>query len=113
MVKQAARYMLLSALALAAGCGPERSDSIAAVTIEVTCDSSADCPSGFECAADVDHGPPTALCESADPAATCPAGYETKSLYGQVFCKPPASNATHGSRAGRTADAVHHRRAGL
>jgi len=113
MVKHAARYMLLSALALAVGCGSERSSSIAAVTIEVPCGSSADCPSGFECTADVEHGPPTALCESADPEATCPAGYETKSLYGQVFCKPPGSVAPHGSRAGRSAEAIQHHRAGL
>src|SRR3954466_6941280 len=82
MVKQAVRYMLLSALALAA-CGPEHNDSIAMVTIEATCGSTPDCPSGFECTADVEHGPPTALCESRDPEATCPAGYDTKVLYGQ------------------------------
>jgi hypothetical protein len=109
MLKQAVRYMLLSALALAAGCGPEQNDSIATVTIEAACGSTADCPSGFECTADIEHGPPTALCESRDPEATCPVGYETKVLYGQVFCKTPAPIAT-GARAGR-ADTRH--RAGL
>lgn len=103
MVKQAVRYMWLAALALAA-CGPERSDSFAAVTIEVTCGSSADCPGGFECNADIEHGPPTALCESADPTASCPAGYEIKIRYGQIFCKPPAPLATYG--ASRTAEAA-------
>jgi hypothetical protein len=100
MVKQAVRYMWLSAMALAAGCGPERNDSIATVTIEATCGSTADCPSGFECTADVEHGPPTALCESRDAEASCPAGYDTKVLYGQIFCKPPAPIAT-GAQAGR------------
>jgi hypothetical protein len=113
MVKHAVRYMLLSALAVAAGCSSQRSGSIAAVTIEATCGSSADCPSGFECTADVEHGPPTALCESADAEATCPAGYEIKERFGQVFCKPPEPITTHGSRASRSADAVHRRRADL
>ena len=93
MVKPAVRYMLLSALALAAACGPDR-DSIATVTIEATCTSTAECPSGFECMADVEHGPPTALCESRDPEATCPVGYSTKVLYGQVFCRPPGPVAS-------------------
>jgi hypothetical protein len=93
MVKHAVRSLLLSALAFAAGCSLGHSDAISAVTIEVTCGSTAECPSGFECTADIEHGPPTALCESQDPAATCPAGYETKVLYGQMFCKPPASVA--------------------
>jgi hypothetical protein len=98
MVKQAVRYMLLSALAVAASCGPERNDSIATVTIEATCNSTAECPSGFECTAEVEHGPPTALCESRDPEATCPAGYDSKVLYGQIFCKPAAPVAS-GTRA--------------
>lgn len=110
MVKHAVRSLLLSALTFAAGCSPAHSDSISAVTIEVTCGSTADCPSGFECTADIEHGPPTALCESQDPAATCPAGYETKVMYGQIFCKPPAPVAT-GARAGRTD--VHRQHAGL
>lgn len=98
MVKQAIRYMLLSALALGAGCGPEHNDSIATVTIEATCGTTADCPTGFECTADIEHGPPTALCESREPDAACPAGYETKVLYGQMFCKLPGTVAAHGVR---------------
>jgi hypothetical protein len=110
MLKQAARYMLLSALALAVGCGSERNDSIATVTIEAACGSTADCPGGFECTADVEHGPPTALCESREPDAICPPGYETKVLYGQMFCKLPGPVAD-GARA-RRADAER-RTAGL
>ncbi|HEX8113596.1 MAG TPA: hypothetical protein VF516_37955 [Kofleriaceae bacterium] len=110
MVKHAVRYMWFSALAFAAGCSPAHSDSISAVTIEVTCGSTADCPSGFECNADIEHGPPTALCESQDPSATCPSGYETKVMYGQIFCKPPAPVAA-GARAGRTS--AHRHTAGL
>jgi hypothetical protein len=51
--------------------------------------------------ADVEHGPPTALCESRDPEAACPAGYDTKVLYGQIFCRPPAPVAA-GAQAARS-----------
>ena len=108
MVKQAVRNMLLSALALAAGCGPDRNDSIATVTIETTCGSTADCPGGFECTEDVEHGPPTALCESRDAEATCPAGYETKVLYGQIFCRLPAPVAAGGTPGSRSDAYRHH-----
>lgn len=107
MQKHAVRSLWLLTLVFAVGCSLGRSDSISAVTIEATCGSTADCPSGFECTTDLEHGPPTALCESQDPATTCPAGYETKALYGQVFCKPPAPIAA-GAPVGRTL-----RRAGL
>ena len=115
MVKQA--VLLLSALAFATACDSGRSGTIAAVTIEVPCGSSAECPTGFECTADIEHGPPTALCESTDPTASCPAGYEIKALYGQIFCRPPApiaaQGAAQGARAGRAGDAAHRRHAGL
>jgi hypothetical protein len=111
MVKQA--VLLLSALIFAAACGAERSGTITAVTIEATCSSTAECPAGFECTADIEHGPPTALCESADPDARCPAGYETKALYGQIFCRPPAPIAAQGARAGQPGEATHSRHAGL
>jgi hypothetical protein len=79
----------LLALVGATGCEPGRGSTIAAVTIEARCGSSADCPRGFECTLDEEHGPPTALCESVDPDASCPAGYDTKVVYGQTFCKLP------------------------
>jgi hypothetical protein len=81
-------FALLSALVGASGCEPGRSP-FATVTIEARCGSSTDCPRGFECMLDEEHGPPTALCESVDPDATCPPGYDTKVVYGQTFCKVP------------------------
>jgi hypothetical protein len=99
MIRRAIRLgVLLSALA-AAACGAERDDNTARVTIDVRCDSNADCPSGFACESEAEHGPPTTMCES-DAAITCPPGYETKIGYGQTFCRPSGNvgaRASHGS----------------
>lgn len=101
MIRQAIRLgVLLSALVAAAACGAERDDNTARVTIDVRCDSNADCPNGFECESEAEHGPPTTMCESADAAVTCPPGYETKIGFGQTFCRPSGNvgaRTSHGS----------------
>ena len=107
MVKHAVRCLLLSGLIAAAGCGADGNDAPPSVTIDVRCGSSADCPSGFACSADVEHGPPITLCESSDPAASCPAGFEVKVIYGQTLCKPPVS-VVRAPRAGHPSER-HHR----
>ena len=113
MVKQAVRRCLfLSGLAFATACGPDGSDHTASVTIDVRCGSSADCPTGFVCTSEVEHGPPTTLCESSDPALTCPAGYETKVMYGQTFCKPPRSITAHSPKPDLPSDGGHRLHAG-
>jgi Cys-rich repeat protein len=61
------------------------------MTIDIRCGSNADCPSGFTCEADVEHGPPTTMCESFDVSVSCPEDYETQIGYGQTFCKPYGS----------------------
>jgi len=105
------RCLFVAGFVLAAGCGFERSDGVSSVTIEVQCGSSADCPVGFACNTDLEHGPPAALCESDDPDASCPAGFETKVIYGQTFCKSPASATARAPRLGRAFAGRH--RAGL
>jgi len=60
------------------------------VTIDMRCGSNADCPARFTCEADVDHGPPTTMCESSDPRASCPLGFDTKVGHSQTFCTPHA-----------------------
>jgi len=110
MVKHVARCLLLSGLMTAAGCGSDGSEAPPSVTIDVRCDSSADCPSGFACSTDVEHGPPITLCESPDPAASCPSGFETKVMYGLTVCKPPVSpvSVVRAPRAGHPSE--RHRR---
>lgn len=90
MVTHAVRMsVLLSGLLLATACG-EGADAVR-VTIDMRCGANASCPAGFACTAETEHGPPTTLCESSDPTATCPPGYDTTVGYGQTFCRPHAS----------------------
>ncbi|HEY6174815.1 MAG TPA: hypothetical protein VIX73_10240 [Kofleriaceae bacterium] len=109
-VLQAIRRCLLAAglLSLAA-CGLGRSEPVPSVTIEMQCVSSLDCPTGFECLQDGEHGPPVRLCESTDPSATCPEGFDTKVMYGQTFCRPPSPIMVSSPRSGPG----HRRSAGL
>jgi Cys-rich repeat protein len=88
MGKRLVQLSVLCAAVLAAACSPAHDDDTARVTIDVRCATSADCPSGFVCEAETEHGPPTTMCESNDPAATCPREYETRVGYGQIFCVP-------------------------
>lgn len=103
MIQRALFSLLLLAAASAAGCS---GDALPSVTIDIRCGSSADCPSGFACNSDVEHGPPITLCESSDPAASCPPGFDTKTMYGQTLCKPPLSNV-HQPRASRIEPSRH------
>jgi hypothetical protein len=109
-ILQAIRRSLfaLGLLSLAA-CGLSRSDPVPTVTIEQQCASSVDCPTDFQCLQDSEHGPPVRLCESTDPAASCPEGYETKVMYGQTFCRPPTPVMVRSPRTGTG----HHRSSGL
>jgi hypothetical protein len=88
----------LLALVTVGACGSDRDDT-ARVTIDMRCGSTADCPTGFVCEADVEHGPPTTMCESFDAQLSCPSGYETQIGYGQTFCKPSTSLALPGEAA--------------
>jgi len=95
---------VLAGVVLATACGAER-DTTARVTIDVRCGSNADCPAGFACEAEAEHGPPTTMCESTDAEVSCPAGYETKIGYGQTFCRPlgnAGARTNHGSMASST-----------
>lgn len=79
---------LLVAVGVANACGPGRDEYTARVTIDMRCSSSADCPRGFQCLLETEHGPPTTLCESDDPTSTCPNGFVTRVGYSQLFCLP-------------------------
>ena len=82
----------LSLVALVAvvcvACDAERDDNTARVTIDMRCASNTDCPTGFECDVETEHGAPISTCQSTDATMECPRGYETHIGYGQTFCKP-------------------------
>jgi hypothetical protein len=116
MGKQAAWLIaLLVGSLFAPACDPVGTDTLASVTIDMRCGSTTDCPNGFSCVTDDEHGPPTTMCESTDPAATCPSGYDIKVGHAQTFCMPRAAAGVHNrrgsqasnernSRAGRVSD---------
>lgn len=91
--------MLIATWLLECGCGSDGADTIANATIDMRCHIDADCPARYECVSEIDHGPPTTLCESQDPEAACPAGFEVRRAYGQLFCTIPARGARHPSYA--------------
>jgi hypothetical protein len=85
-------------------------DNAERMTIDIRCSSNADCPVGFTCEADAEHGPPTTMCESFDDASViCPAGYETHVGYGQTFCKPDGSISSRTGHSPRYVTARGHR----
>ena len=111
MVKQVVRISALLAGWMFAACSGGPDDDIARVTIDVRCSSNADCPRGFACEADAEHGPPTTMCQSSDPGLSCPRGFDTHVGYSQTFCKLhvgvgsrkalPSSIPVRGHRASR------------
>jgi hypothetical protein len=97
--------LLVGGLAFAAACSPGGSE-VARVTIDMRCGSNRDCPSGFRCESEAEHGPPITLCESSDPDLTCPPGFDTKVGFGQTFCKPRSRAGARSSHA-TTSSAMH------
>lgn len=88
-----------------------------AVVLDVRCAADAECPSGFECETETEHGVEASYCVSHDEdivaAGACPAGYELEEEHGGTFCKPhggsggsdDTSSSGSGSGASCSADA--------
>ena len=91
MLKNLSRLStLLSALALSA-CAADglQSGSGTGAIIDVPCAEGPECPAGFECEVEEEHGVVSSFCqadEDADPG--CPPGYELEIEHGQAFCQP-------------------------
>jgi hypothetical protein len=108
MFRRFAQLSVLCAAVLAAACSASRDENPARITIDVRCATSADCPHGFNCESEAEHGPPTTMCESDDPAASCPRDYDTRVGYGQIFCIPRLGVQAHNSAAmSRSTRALH------
>jgi hypothetical protein len=102
MVERALQLSIFVAgLLLATGCAGDETDGVT-VTVDMRCGTTASCPAGFECTAETEHFPPTTLCESRDPAAICPPGFDTRAGYGQTFCTPQPRGRTSRAEASST-----------
>lgn len=61
------------------------------VVLDVRCAADAECPAGFQCETEVEHGTESSYCVSDDDQGTsngqCPAGYELETEHAETFCK--------------------------
>ena len=90
---------LISALALSA-CATDTLDSDrgAGTIIDVPCAEGPECPAGFECEVEEEHGVVTSYCKShEDTDPGCPSGYELEIEHGQAFCKPHGGDDDDGN----------------
>ncbi len=95
--------LLLSTLAFSTGCtDPGTGTASDRVIIQQACAANADCPSGFECEIEAEHGVTTSFCQSDDEHSdgTCPAGFELEVEHGQSFCRPDGSGGGSGGGSG-------------
>lgn len=97
---------VFSALALSA-CASDALDSGsgAGTIIDVACAEGPECPAGFECEVEEEHGVVTSYCKShedGDPG--CPPGYELEIEHGQAFCKPHGGDDDAGNGGDDTGD---------
>lgn len=78
--------------------GASRSDR---VVLDVRCNADTDCPAGFECEVEDEHGVSTSYCKSHQSSSSgstsgstgtgtspCPPGFEQETEHGGIFCKP-------------------------
>lgn len=93
--------LLASTLVLSA-CTEDTTSTLDRAIIQTACAADADCPAGFECEIEVEHGTTASFCQaSEDSDGSCPAGYELEVEHGQAFCKPHGgSGGGSGSGAG-------------
>lgn len=97
---------LLSALAITACTEPGTGTAAGRVIIDQPCAADTDCPSGFECEIEDEHGVTTSFCvshdgpEDEDGDGVCPAGYELELEHGQAYCKPHGGDDGSGGGSG-------------
>lgn len=88
MIKNAIRFSVFLSMMCAAACTTSETSTTGRLTIQMSCGQDADCPAGFSCELEVEHGVTTSVCRSDDSSdATCPPGYELEIEHGEAFCK--------------------------
>jgi len=83
----------LSALLAACTVGEDGTGaSSQAVVLDERCAVDGDCPTGFQCETESEHGTEASYCVSDDSQGTsngqCPPGYELETEHAETFCKP-------------------------
>ncbi len=110
MKKTRTTLLVLGSLPLLVACSGSRNEDLLQpiradrVVLDVRCAADGDCPSGFECENEDEHGTATSYCKShrstgsngddaGAGASPCPAGFEQETEHAGTFCKP------HGGKA--------------
>ncbi|MEQ1738219.1 MAG: hypothetical protein ABL886_17685, partial [Rhodoglobus sp.] len=91
--------LLLSTLAFSTACvEADLGTASGRVVIDQPCAADTDCPTGFECEIEVEHGVTTSFCKSDDDHSdgTCPAGYELEIEHGVSYCQPHGGDGSGG-----------------
>lgn len=102
MIKHAVHIVLILSSTLFAACTDDSTSTARRAILDQDCAADTDCPSGFECEVEVEHGTTTSFCQAHDDSGTCPAGYELEVEHGQSFCKPHGGDDGAGSGSGAT-----------
>lgn len=92
--------LLASSLSFAACTAEDTTASLDRAIIQTPCAADADCPTGFQCEIETEHGVTTSFCQAEDASGTCPAGYELEVEHGQTFCKPHGGGGGSGNGGG-------------
>jgi hypothetical protein len=115
-------FGLATISALTVACGGSGSSSTDLGTssanrlvLDVRCAADTDCPAGFECEVEVEHGVSQSYCKSHDPvappaagaSAPCPVGFEPEPEHGSLTCKPDGSGAGGSGGSGGSASGGH------
>ena len=106
MTNRLARLTLLVSGLLIGACGVQTDATTSRLTIDQRCAVDADCPSGFECEVEVEHGTTTSTCKADEATTDCPAGYEVEVEHGQTFCKPHGGGGGGGGNGGGADDST-------
>ena len=105
------KLLLLLAISTAAcTTSPDTTATSRRAIINTPCAADTDCPTGFACEIEVEHGTTTSFCQAVEPSddtsvnGNCPAGYELEVENGQNFCEPDGSGGGGGSGDAGTTD---------
>lgn len=83
-----ARALALAPLLALAACATDPTGASQRAILDQACATSADCPTGFACEHETEHGAAASFCQAEDADTACPAGYEREVEHGQATCAP-------------------------